>query len=149
MDKSKSLEENLDEFQNIIVYLNNIGEKMSDENQAVILLNSWLETYWEVKAAINYGRNLLTMDLMLDALKTRNLKIKKDGEFLMAGGRSEKKNWKGKEKSSRSKSKGKARTSFLWHKEGHFKKYCRLNKSKEASSSKHATECSVMNVIDG
>ncbi|TYK11792.1 Retrovirus-related Pol polyprotein from transposon TNT 1-94 [Cucumis melo var. makuwa] len=45
MDQSKSLEENLDEFQKIVVDLNNIGEKMSDENQAAILLNSLPETY--------------------------------------------------------------------------------------------------------
>ncbi|KAL0537750.1 hypothetical protein IC582_026735 [Cucumis melo] len=138
MDQSKSLEENLDEFQKIVVDLNNIGEKMSDENQAVILLNSLPETYREVKAAIKYGRDSLTMSIVLDALKTRNLEIKKerkDGELLMARGRSEKKSWKGKERSFRSKSKGKSRKCFLCHKEGHFKKNCPLNKSREASTS--------------
>ncbi|KAL4029866.1 hypothetical protein IC575_008094 [Cucumis melo] len=145
MDQSKSLEENLDEFQKIVVDLNNIGEKMSDENQAVILLNSLPETYREVKAAIKYGRDSLTMSIVLDALKTRNLEIKKerkDGELLMARGRSEKKSWKGKERSFRSKSKGKSRKCFLCHKEGHFKKNCPLNKSREASTSE-------ANVTDG
>ncbi|KAA0066632.1 retrovirus-related Pol polyprotein from transposon TNT 1-94 [Cucumis melo var. makuwa] len=97
MDQSKSLEENLDKFQKIIVDLNNIGEKISDENQAVILLNSSPETYREVKAAIKYGRDSLTMSIVLDALKTRNLEIKKeckDDELLMARERSEKKSWK-------------------------------------------------------
>ncbi|KAA0032415.1 copia-like retroelement pol polyprotein [Cucumis melo var. makuwa] len=78
MDQSKSLEENLDEFQKIIIDLNNISEKMSDENQAVILLNSLPETYREVKAAIKYGRDSLTMSIVLDALKTRNLEMKKE-----------------------------------------------------------------------
>ncbi|TYK10340.1 Retrovirus-related Pol polyprotein from transposon TNT 1-94 [Cucumis melo var. makuwa] len=145
MDQSKSLEENLDEFQKIIVDLNNIGEKMSDENQAVILLNSLPEIYREVKAAIKYGRDSLNMSIMLDALKTRNLEIKKeckDGELLMARRRSEKKSWKGKERSSRSKSKGKSRKCFLCHKEGHLKKNCPLNKSREASTSE-------ANVTDG
>ncbi|KAL4031342.1 hypothetical protein IC575_009619 [Cucumis melo] len=111
---------------------------MSDENQAVILLNSLPETYREVKGAIKYGRDSLTMSIVLDALKTRNLEIKKerkDGELLMARGRSEKKSWKGKERSFRSKSKGKSRKCFLCHKEGHFKKNCPLNKSREASTS--------------
>ena len=137
MNQSKGLKENLNEFKKIIVDLNNISEKMSDENQAVILLNSLLETYREVKAAIKYGRDSLTMSVVLDALKTRSLKIKKerkDGELLMTKGGSEKKSWKGKEKSSRSKSKGKGRKCFLCHKEGHFKKNCPLNKGKEASS---------------
>ncbi|TYK25801.1 Retrovirus-related Pol polyprotein from transposon TNT 1-94 [Cucumis melo var. makuwa] len=144
MDQSKSLEENLDEFQKIIIDLNNISEKMSDENQAVILLNSLPETYREVKAAIKYGRDSLTMSIVLDALKTRNLEMKKEhkaGELLMARGRSEKKSWKGKERSSRSKSKGKSRKCFLCHK-GHFKKNCPLNKSREASTSE-------ANVTDG
>ncbi|KAA0036192.1 copia-like retroelement pol polyprotein [Cucumis melo var. makuwa] len=51
MDQSKSLEENLDEFQKIIVDLNNIGEKMSDRNQTVIPSNSLPETYQEGKEA--------------------------------------------------------------------------------------------------
>ncbi|KAA0038009.1 Retrovirus-related Pol polyprotein from transposon TNT 1-94 [Cucumis melo var. makuwa] len=145
MDQSKSLEENLNEFQKIVVDLNNIGEKMSDENQAIILLNSLPETYREVKAAIKYGRDSLTMSIVFDALKTRNLKIKKerkDGELLMARGRSDKKKWKGKEKSSRMNSNGEARKCFLCHKEGHFKKNCPLNKSREASTSE-------ANVTDG
>ena len=43
MDQSKSLDENLDEFKKIVVDLNNINEKMLDENQAMILLNSLSE----------------------------------------------------------------------------------------------------------
>ncbi|KAL0552306.1 hypothetical protein IC582_011414 [Cucumis melo] len=60
----------------------------------------------------------------------------------MARGRSEKKSWKGKERSFRSKSKGKSRKCFLCHKEGHFKKNCPLNKTREASTSE-------ANVTDG
>ena len=81
MDQSKGLEENLDEFQKIIIDLNNIGE-----NQALFLLYLLLETYREDKAAIKYGRDSLTMDIVLDALKARHLEIKKermDGELLM------------------------------------------------------------------
>ena len=95
MKPSKGLKENLNEFQKIIVDLNNISEKMSDENQALILLNSLPQTYREVKATIKYSRNSLTMSVALDALKTRKLEIKKvrmDGELLMAKGRSDKKN---------------------------------------------------------
>ncbi|TYK10854.1 Retrovirus-related Pol polyprotein from transposon TNT 1-94 [Cucumis melo var. makuwa] len=65
----------------------------------------------------------------------------------MARGRSDKKSWKGKEKSSRMNSKGKlGSVSFVIIK-GHFKKHCPLNKSKEASSSKHVG--SEANVTDG
>ena len=51
---------------------------MSDANQAVILLNSLPETYREVKTAIKYGQNSLTINVVLVALKTRNLEIKKE-----------------------------------------------------------------------
>ncbi|XP_038887099.1 uncharacterized protein LOC120077281 [Benincasa hispida] len=64
MDSSKGLEENLDEFQKIIVDLNNISEKMSNENQAVILLNSLPESYREIKAAIKYGQDSFSMDIV-------------------------------------------------------------------------------------
>ncbi|KAA0060051.1 retrotransposon ty1-copia subclass [Cucumis melo var. makuwa] len=95
---------------------------MSDENLAVILLNSLLDIYREVKASIKYGRDSLIMNIVLDALKSKDLEIKKerkDKELLLAKGRR------------------------------HFKKNCPLNKSKEASSSKHAAETSETNVIDG
>ena len=85
---------------------------MSDENLAVILLNSLLDIYREVKASIKYGRDSLIMNIVLDALKSKDLEIKKerkDKELLLAKGRSEKKSWKGKEKSSRSKSKEKSK----------------------------------------
>ncbi|KAA0065973.1 Retrovirus-related Pol polyprotein from transposon TNT 1-94 [Cucumis melo var. makuwa] len=147
MDQSKGLEENLDKFHKIVVDLNNIGE-----NQVVILLNSLPKTYREVKATIKYGQDSLTMDIVLDALKARHLEIKKermDEELVMARGRLDKKSWEGKEKSSRMNSKGEGRKCFLCHKKGHFKKHCLLNKSKEASSSKHVTETSEANVIDG
>ena len=120
MNQSKGLKENLNEFLKIIVDLNNIDGKMLDENQTVILLNSLPKTYQEVLATIKYGRDSLAMNVVLDALNTRNLEIKKerkDGELLMARGRSEKRSWKGKEKSSKSKSRGKGRKCFLCHKE--------------------------------
>ncbi|KAA0043293.1 Retrovirus-related Pol polyprotein from transposon TNT 1-94 [Cucumis melo var. makuwa] len=50
MDQNKGLEENQDEFQKIVVDPSNIDEKMSDENQAVILLNSLPKKYREVKS---------------------------------------------------------------------------------------------------
>ena len=49
MDPSKSLEEYLDEFNKITVVLANIDEKISNENQAIIILNSLTDSYKDLK----------------------------------------------------------------------------------------------------
>ena len=58
MSHSKTLEKNLDEFLRLHIELANSGENeaLSDENQAIIILNSLPESYREVKNAIKYGR---------------------------------------------------------------------------------------------
>ena len=76
MDFSKSLEENLDEFKKITVSLANIGEKISYENQAIIILNSLPDTFKDLKATIKYGRESLSLDDVLGALRTSDLEIK-------------------------------------------------------------------------
>ena len=76
MDPSKNLEENLDEFKKITVALANIDEKISDENQAIILLNSLPESFKDLKSAIKYGRESLSLDDVLGALRSRDLEIK-------------------------------------------------------------------------
>jgi len=45
MDPPKSLEENLDGFKVITIGLANIDGKISDENQAILLLNSLSESH--------------------------------------------------------------------------------------------------------
>lgn len=71
MDSSKSLDENLDEFNKICLELENTGEKMSDESQAVILLNSLPESYKEIKSAIKYGRDSFNLRFGLRFLKIK------------------------------------------------------------------------------
>ena len=51
MDASKSLGQNLDEFKKMTVELANAGadEKLSDENEAIILFNSLPESFRDVR----------------------------------------------------------------------------------------------------
>lgn len=70
MDPSKNLEENLDDFNTVCTELENSGEEVKGVDQAVILLNSLPESFKEIKAAIKYGRDALTVDVVLDALRT-------------------------------------------------------------------------------
>lgn len=76
MQASKSLEESLDDFNRICMDLANIGEKLVDENQAIILLNSLPENYKEVKTAIKYSMDLLSLSTVLDDLRSKDFEIK-------------------------------------------------------------------------
>ena len=127
MDSSKNLEENLDDFKKITVSLANIDEKISEENQAIILLNSLPESYKELKAAIKYGRDSLTLDDVLGALRSRELEIKIEkkatSEGLQVRGRTPRRDHQKGRGKSRSKSRGKR---VCWHcqKEGHLRRNC-------------------------
>ncbi|KAA0059159.1 Retrovirus-related Pol polyprotein from transposon TNT 1-94 [Cucumis melo var. makuwa] len=51
MDQSKSLEENLNEFKKIVVDLNNIDEKMSDENQGYDSVEALMVSHRDIQNA--------------------------------------------------------------------------------------------------
>ncbi|TXG46818.1 hypothetical protein EZV62_026112 [Acer yangbiense] len=93
MDPSKGLVQNLDEFKKMTIELANADEnkKLSDENEAIILLNSLPESFKDVKAAIKYGRSSLSLEECISTLKSKDLELKierKDnGENLFARGR--------------------------------------------------------------
>ncbi|TXG61365.1 hypothetical protein EZV62_012728 [Acer yangbiense] len=93
MDASKCLGQNLDEFKKMIIELANAGvyEKLSDENEAIILLNSLPESFGDVKAAIKYGRTSLSLEECVSAFKSKELELKTEkkdsGENLFARGR--------------------------------------------------------------
>lgn len=69
MDPSKSLDENVDDLNKIVKELQNVGEKISDENLALISLNSLPKSFKDVKSAIMYGRDDLTLSAVKSALK--------------------------------------------------------------------------------
>ncbi|TXG63668.1 hypothetical protein EZV62_010662 [Acer yangbiense] len=93
MDASKSLCQNLDEFKKITIELANAGvdEKLSDENVAIILLNSLPDSFKDVKAAIKYDRTSLSLEECILALKSKDLELKMEkkdsGENLFVRGR--------------------------------------------------------------
>ncbi|KAM6555575.1 hypothetical protein CsatB_002594 [Cannabis sativa] len=78
MSSSKSLDQNLDEFLRMHIELANSGENeaLSDENQAIIILNSLPESYREVKTAIKYGRTSITLEEVISALKSKDLEMR-------------------------------------------------------------------------
>ena len=67
------MNQNLDEFLKMTIELANSGENeaLSDENQAISILNSLLDSYKEVKTAIKYGRTSINLDEVLSALRSK------------------------------------------------------------------------------
>ncbi|XP_022152111.1 uncharacterized protein LOC111019900 [Momordica charantia] len=75
MDSSKTLSDNLDDFKKLSSEFNSLGEKIGAENEAFILLNSLPESYREVKVALKYGRESITTDAIISAVKTKELEL--------------------------------------------------------------------------
>ena len=61
IDPSRNLEETLDEFNKITVSLTNIDEKISYENQAIIILNLLPNTFKELKVTIKCGERIFVI----------------------------------------------------------------------------------------
>ncbi|KAA0065687.1 retrovirus-related Pol polyprotein from transposon TNT 1-94 [Cucumis melo var. makuwa] len=75
MDDNKSLIENLGEFKKLSSDFKELGDKIGDENESFILLNSLPEAYKEVKMALRYGRQKITTGGVISAIRTRELDL--------------------------------------------------------------------------
>lgn len=70
----KDLMEHLDEFNKLIVDLENIDVKYSDEDQALVLLYSLPRSYEHMVDILQYGREEITLDEVVGALKSKEHK---------------------------------------------------------------------------
>jgi hypothetical protein len=101
MDESKELRKHLDDYNKIILDLCNIGVKIDDEDQAIILLSSLPKNYEHFVDTILYGKDSLTMTEVKAALSSKEIqrkddnKIESNGEGLFTRGRSTKREYKG------------------------------------------------------
>ena len=77
MDPGKNLQQNLDEFKKIAITLPSIDEeKIGDESQDIILLNSLPDSYKEVRVAIKFSRKSITLDEVISALRSWEMEMK-------------------------------------------------------------------------
>ena len=76
MDPLKSLEDNLGYFKKIIVGLANIGEKIDDKNQEIVILNSLPNNQKDLKTTIKYGKESLSLEDVLGALRSKDPEMK-------------------------------------------------------------------------
>lgn len=155
MDPSKNLEENIDEFNKIYLDLVNSEEKLDSENQVVILLGSLPKKYKEVTSVIKYGRDIFSLEIVLNALRSKELKIKvekKDTEALFVKGKQNKgQSSKQPKNSSKSNNKTNQKEKFTGnycHKEGHKKYECLMLKKKGKLPIRKDNKVSV-NVLEG
>ncbi|KAI5668821.1 hypothetical protein M9H77_18674 [Catharanthus roseus] len=88
--------------------IQNLPENISNENIAIILLNAFPESSNDVKSAIKYGRDNLTLSDVKNALKSKDLDLRKEnktnGENLFVRGTVDRR----EPSSHRSKSKGRS-----------------------------------------
>ncbi|GKV31446.1 hypothetical protein SLEP1_g40131 [Rubroshorea leprosula] len=80
MNESGSIKDHLDEFNKLVLDLKNIDVKIEDEDQAIIVLCSLLDSYDNFVETHLHSRNQLFMEDVMAALNSRELKKKVSGD---------------------------------------------------------------------
>ncbi|KAL0434787.1 UNVERIFIED_CONTAM: hypothetical protein Sradi_0186600 [Sesamum radiatum] len=120
LDLSKNIDDNIDEFTKLVQDIKLTGDKNIDDYTPIVLLNAIPETYSDVKAAIKYGRDNVSLDTVINGLKSKEMDIKTNktnqssSEVNFVRGRTKNRNSdykyrKGGRSRSRSKSRSKSR----------------------------------------
>ena len=141
MSSGKSLEDHTDEFNKLILDLENIEVALDDEDQAIIFLTSLPSSYEHFVDTLMFGRDSLSMEDVLSALNSKELKKRSDskeegGDGLYVRGRSDQRNYSSGSRNSRSKSKSRfKRRCFVCNSEKHFKKDCPEFKKRKGEGS--------------
>lgn len=94
MQLGKDIEDHLDDFNKVILDLENIGIKVEDEDQAIIVLNSLpTENYEKFMDTLMYDKDSLTLEDVQSALMSKEIKRKSElkeksiGDGLMIRGK--------------------------------------------------------------
>ncbi|GJR36447.1 zinc finger, CCHC-type containing protein [Tanacetum coccineum] len=134
MSPGTKLGDHIDEFNKLILDLENIDIEIEDGDQALMLLTSLPSSYENFMETLLYERESLTMENVLAILNSRELKKRTEGtkeetgDGLYVRGMSGKAHSGG---SSRFKSRGGTDKlkCFICHSEGHLKRDCQMKKS--------------------
>uniref|UniRef100_A0A803P852 CCHC-type domain-containing protein n=1 Tax=Cannabis sativa TaxID=3483 RepID=A0A803P852_CANSA len=151
MEDSRELRKHLDEFNQIILDLSNIGVKIEDEDKGILLLSSLPKSYEHFVDTFLYGKETLTMIEVKAALNSKQIQKKNDErsdgvvDSLFVKGRSDSKDSKGNYNKTnyknnqnkghnqgyKSKTKSKPeKQCYYCKKEGHYRDECKALKAK-------------------
>lgn len=145
------MKDHLDEFNKLILDLENVNINLEDEDKALFLLSSLPDSYEHFVDTLLYGRQILTLKDVKSALESKDLKKITEGrdqglgEGLVAKSKSEKKinkEKKGNNQKDKTNKIKKKRKCYFCYKEGQYIKDCfekkKLEKIKKESTGKAA-----------
>ncbi|KAL0403855.1 UNVERIFIED_CONTAM: hypothetical protein Sradi_2026300 [Sesamum radiatum] len=135
----KAIDDNIDDFTKLIQDIKLNGDKNIDDYTPIVLLNAIPETYSDVKAAIKYGRDNVSLDTVINGLKSKEIDLKTSSpsqdqqEVNFVRGRAKNKYGKhrnrSRSESSDTDEKQKDRRCYNCGKKGHYIKNYRKPKS--------------------
>lgn len=140
MKEGTSLQNHLNEFNQIIMDIKNIGIKLEEEDHALLLICSLPSSYENVCNSMLYGKDTIKLEDVKATLNSAELKNKLQGsssdiraaDGLTVRGRSKSRD--GSKGAFRGRSNSKARNNvecYYCHKKGHYKADCYALKKKE------------------
>lgn len=133
MKDGTTLKDHVDEFNKLILDLENVNIVLEDEDRALILLSSLPDSYEHFVDTLFYGRQTLTLNDVKNTLESKDLKRRIYGkdqnpvESLIAKAKPDKKFYKDKKNSNQKDKpdkKKKKRKCYFCQKEGHYIKDC-------------------------
>lgn len=80
MQDHQKLQDHIDEFNKLCLDLENIDVRYDDEDQTLVLLHSFLRSYKTFVDILKHGRDKSSLDDVIVALNSKELRFKLDGK---------------------------------------------------------------------
>ncbi|CAH9068092.1 unnamed protein product [Cuscuta europaea] len=86
LDLTKDIDENLDVFDKLIQNIKQAGDKHIDDYTPIVLLSVIPDSYNDVESAIKYGRDEISLDIVVNGLRSKELDLKHVGVVIVSSG---------------------------------------------------------------